>query len=178
MESPTPEVKTDDAAASEVPGVPGEEGAVKAHFQSARWPSTPFWIAVLAGILVFVVFMERALRKIHIQYPRRQVGMKMYDGGSSHLPIKVNPAGVIPAIFASALLLLPTTISTFSEEAKRIVFLLPLLKERMVAAMRAPRLRRRRATGCASGSPGRMLTSHTRTSTGRISRSSVTKQPG
>ena len=60
MENPTPEVKTDDAAASEVPGVPGEEGAVKAHFQSARWPSTPFWIAVLAGILVFVVFMATA----------------------------------------------------------------------------------------------------------------------
>ena len=60
--------------------------------------------------------MERALRKIHIQYPRRQVGMKVYDGGSSHLPIKVNPAGVIPAIFASSLLLLPVTVSTFSGE--------------------------------------------------------------
>ncbi|MCA8881326.1 MAG: preprotein translocase subunit SecY [Rhodobacteraceae bacterium] len=74
-------------------------------------------IAVLAMVVVtigFVVFMERSLRKIHIQYPRRQVGMKVYDGGSSHLPIKVNPAGVIPAIFASSLLLLPTTISTFS----------------------------------------------------------------
>ncbi|WP_093362451.1 preprotein translocase subunit SecY [Tropicimonas isoalkanivorans] len=77
--------------------------------------------AVIIGVLVamllivsFVVFMERALRKIHIQYPRRQVGMKVYDGGSSHLPIKVNPAGVIPAIFASSLLLLPTTIATFS----------------------------------------------------------------
>ncbi len=71
-------------------------------------------IAMILAVLVFVVFMERALRKIHIQYPRRQVGMKVYDGGSSHLPIKVNPAGVIPAIFASSLLLLPTTISTFS----------------------------------------------------------------
>ncbi len=77
--------------------------------------------AVIVGVLImvvvtigFVVFMERALRKLHIQYPRRQVGMKVYDGGSSHLPIKVNPAGVIPAIFASSLLLLPTTISTFS----------------------------------------------------------------
>ena len=77
--------------------------------------------AVIVGVLVlvvaviaFVVFMERSLRKIHIQYPRRQVGMKVYDGGSSHLPIKVNPAGVIPAIFASSLLLLPVTISTFS----------------------------------------------------------------
>ncbi len=64
--------------------------------------------------IMFVVFMERALRKIHIQYPRRQVGMKVYDGGSSHLPVKVNPANVIPAIFASSLLLLPITISTFS----------------------------------------------------------------
>jgi preprotein translocase subunit SecY len=71
-------------------------------------------IAMLIGTLIFVVFMERALRKIHIQYPRRQVGMKIYDGGSSHLPIKVNPAGVIPAIFASSLLLLPTTLATFS----------------------------------------------------------------
>ncbi|WP_298495986.1 preprotein translocase subunit SecY [uncultured Maritimibacter sp.] len=70
-------------------------------------------IVMLIAVIGFVVFMERALRKIHIQYPRRQVGMKVYDGGTSHLPIKVNPAGVIPAIFASALLLLPTTLSTF-----------------------------------------------------------------
>jgi preprotein translocase subunit SecY len=77
--------------------------------------------AVILGVMVmvvavigFIVFMERALRKVHIQYPKRQVGMKVYGGESSHLPIKVNPAGVIPAIFASALLLLPTTVSTFS----------------------------------------------------------------
>jgi preprotein translocase subunit SecY len=77
--------------------------------------------AVIVGILVmmvaviaFVVFMERALRKIHIQYPKRQVGMKIYGGESSNLPIKVNPAGVIPAIFASSLLLLPATITTFA----------------------------------------------------------------
>ncbi|MGZ9810934.1 preprotein translocase subunit SecY [Pseudoroseicyclus sp. H15] len=79
--------------------------------------SVPVILGVIVMVLVvlaFVVFMERSLRKVHIQYPRRQVGMKMYDGGSSHLPIKVNPAGVIPAIFASALLLLPTTLSTFS----------------------------------------------------------------
>ena len=71
-------------------------------------------IAMVIAVIAFVVFMERSLRKIHIQYPRRQVGMKVYDGGSSHLPIKVNPAGVIPAIFASSLLLLPTTLATFS----------------------------------------------------------------
>ncbi|WP_164661582.1 preprotein translocase subunit SecY [Tropicibacter sp. Alg240-R139] len=72
-------------------------------------------ILMVIATITFVVFMERALRKIHIQYPRRQVGMKVYDGGSSHLPVKVNPAGVIPAIFASSLLLLPVTISTFSQ---------------------------------------------------------------
>ncbi|RUS58628.1 preprotein translocase subunit SecY [Pseudorhodobacter sp. E13] len=71
-------------------------------------------MVMVVAVIAFVVFMERALRKIHIQYPRRQVGMKVYDGGSSHLPVKVNPAGVIPAIFASSLLLLPVTISTFS----------------------------------------------------------------
>ncbi|MFG5381063.1 preprotein translocase subunit SecY [Yoonia sp. R2-816] len=71
-------------------------------------------ILMVLVVLTFVVFMERSLRKIHIQYPRQQRGQKIYDGSSSHLPIKVNPAGVIPAIFASALLLLPTTISTFS----------------------------------------------------------------
>jgi len=82
--------------------------------------STPVILGVLIMVVVviaFCVFMERALRKIHIQYPRRQVGMKVYDGGSSHLPIKVNPAGVIPAIFASSLLLLPTTFSTFSGQS-------------------------------------------------------------
>jgi preprotein translocase subunit SecY len=79
--------------------------------------STPVILGVIVMVVVviaFVVFMERALRKISILYPRRQVGMKVYEGGSSHLPIKVNPAGVIPAIFASSLLLLPTTVSTFS----------------------------------------------------------------
>lgn len=79
--------------------------------------STPVILGVIVmviAVIMFVVFMERALRKISILYPRRQVGMKVYEGGSSHLPIKVNPAGVIPAIFASSLLLLPTTISTFS----------------------------------------------------------------
>ncbi len=70
-------------------------------------------LMVVVGV-TFVVFVERAMRKIHIQYPRRQVGMKIYGGESSHLPVKLNPSGVIPVIFASSLLLLPTTISTFS----------------------------------------------------------------
>ena len=71
-------------------------------------------IVMVVVTIAFVVFMERALRKIMIQYPRRQVGMKVMEGQNSHLPVKVNPAGVIPAIFASSLLLLPTTVSTFS----------------------------------------------------------------
>ncbi|QIK40144.1 preprotein translocase subunit SecY [Pontivivens nitratireducens] len=71
-------------------------------------------IIMAVVVIAFVVFMERALRKVHIQYPRRQVGNKMYGGESSHLPIKLNPAGVIPAIFASSLLLLPQTVATFS----------------------------------------------------------------
>ena len=80
--------------------------------------------AVIIGVLMmvvlvigFVVYMERSLRKIPIQYPRQQRGTKMFDGGSSHLPIKINPSGVIPPIFASSLLLLPTTVSTFSGNA-------------------------------------------------------------
>ena len=71
-------------------------------------------MVMVVAVIAFVVFMERSLRKLTIQYPRRQVGMKVYEGGKSHLPVKINPSGVIPPIFASSLLLLPTTISTFS----------------------------------------------------------------
>ena len=61
-----------------------------------------------------VVFIERAQRRILIQYPKRQVGNKMYGGENSHLPLKLNTAGVIPPIFATSLLLLPTTVASFS----------------------------------------------------------------
>jgi len=71
-------------------------------------------IFLLIGTVLFIVFMERALRKILINYPRRQVGSKIYGGESSHLPLKINTAGVIPAIFASALLMLPMTFSNFA----------------------------------------------------------------
>ncbi|MDB4845824.1 preprotein translocase subunit SecY [Candidatus Pelagibacter sp.] len=69
---------------------------------------------LLVVTIMFIVFMERALRKILINYPKRQMGNKMYGGESSHLPLKINQAGVIPAIFASALLLLPITFSNFN----------------------------------------------------------------
>ncbi len=69
---------------------------------------------ILILTIMFIVFMERALRKIPINYPKIQVGNKIYGGDSSHLPLKINSAGVIPAIFASALLLLPITFSNFN----------------------------------------------------------------
>ena len=69
---------------------------------------------LLIATIMFIVFMERALRKILINYPKRQMGNKIYGGDSSHLPLKINQAGVIPAIFASALLLLPVTFSNFN----------------------------------------------------------------
>ncbi|MDD2866979.1 preprotein translocase subunit SecY [Neomegalonema sp.] len=74
---------------------------------------------IVFGLLViaFVVFMERAQRRILVQYPKRQVGPQQMTGGeSSHLPLKVNTAGVIPAIFASSLLLLPMTVASFAGE--------------------------------------------------------------
>ena len=73
-----------------------------------------FIFILLIATIMFIVFMERALRKILINYPKRQMGNKMYGGDSSHLPLKINSAGVIPAIFASALLLLPVTFSNFN----------------------------------------------------------------
>ena len=76
--------------------------------------STILFIFVLILLTVaFIVFIERAVRKILINYPKRQMGTKIYGGESSHLPLKINTAGVIPAIFASALLLLPITFSNF-----------------------------------------------------------------
>ena len=74
---------------------------------------TAIFILLILTIM-FIVFMERALRKILINYPKRQMGNKMYGGDSSYLPLKINMAGVIPAIFASALLLLPVTFSNFN----------------------------------------------------------------
>jgi preprotein translocase subunit SecY len=71
-------------------------------------------LILLLGAIYFIVFVERAQRRILIQYPKRQMGNKIYGGESSYLPLKVNTAGVIPAIFASALLLLPITLSNFS----------------------------------------------------------------
>ncbi|MBL0934211.1 MAG: preprotein translocase subunit SecY [Rhizobiaceae bacterium] len=73
-------------------------------------------ILTLAVVLIAViVFFERAQRRLLIQYPKRQVGNRMFQGDTSHLPLKLNTAGVIPAIFASSLLLLPATAAGFSD---------------------------------------------------------------
>ena len=66
-------------------------------------------------VIAFEVFVERAQRRLLINYPKRQVGNRMYEGQTSFLPLKLNTAGVIPPIFASSLLLLPTTIASFSQ---------------------------------------------------------------
>ena len=79
--------------------------------------STAFIIFLLmmsVGVIYFIVFVERAQRRIIVQYPKRQRGNKMTGGESSHLPLKINTAGVIPPIFASSLLLMPITVIGFS----------------------------------------------------------------
>ena len=71
-------------------------------------------LAMVFAVIAFIVFIERAQRRIVVQYPKRQVGQRMFGGESSHLPLKLNTAGVIPPIFASSLLLLPITMASFS----------------------------------------------------------------
>ena len=77
-------------------------------------PAMLFAILIMtAGLIAFIVFMERSQRRLLIQYPKRQVGNRMFGGESSFLPLKINTSGVIPPIFASSLLLLPITAMTF-----------------------------------------------------------------
>jgi len=73
------------------------------------------FMVIAVAVIAFVVFMERAQRRVNIQYPKRQVGQRMFGGDSTHMPLKVNTAGVIPPIFASSILLIPATIAGFSQ---------------------------------------------------------------
>ena len=73
------------------------------------------FLVIAVAVIGFVVFMERAQRRIVIQYPKRQVGSRMFGGDSTHMPLKVNTAGVIPPIFASSILLVPATIAGFAQ---------------------------------------------------------------
>ena len=96
--------------------VAGLPSAVGQAFELARnegaWNVLPLLALSVLGIatVAFVVFIERGQRRLKVNYPRRQVGNKMYAGQSSYLPLKVNMAGVIPAIFASSILLFPASI--------------------------------------------------------------------
>ena len=80
-------------------------------------------LILLLALIVFIVFIEKAQRRLIVQYPKRQVGNKIYGGQSSHLPLKLNTAGVIPVIFASSLLLLPNTMSGFGAGSSSEIFL-------------------------------------------------------
>jgi preprotein translocase subunit SecY len=73
-------------------------------------------MVMAVGVIAFIVFMERAQRRLLINYPKRNVGNRQYEGQTSFLPLKLNTSGVIPPIFASSLLLLPTTIASFSQQ--------------------------------------------------------------
>jgi preprotein translocase subunit SecY len=94
-----------------VAGLPGAIGTIldMGHTQALSVFAILLVGLMVVGVIAFIVFMERAQRRLVVQYPKRQQGNKMYGGESSHLPIKLNSANVIPAIFASSLLLLPAT---------------------------------------------------------------------
>ncbi len=85
----------------------GRTGALSAGF-------IIFILVMAVAVIAFIVFIERSQRRILIQYPKRQVGNRMFGGESSHLPLKLNVSGVIPPIFASSILLMPVTVAQFS----------------------------------------------------------------
>jgi preprotein translocase subunit SecY len=86
----------------------GRTGALSAIFILAM-------IVLIVGVVFVIVYMERAQRRLLVQYPKRQVGNRMFGGENTHLPLKLNTAGVIPPIFASSLLLLPATLVGFAD---------------------------------------------------------------
>tara|TARA_B100001123_G_C15304234_1_gene1022078 strand:+ start:411 stop:1751 length:1341 start_codon:yes stop_codon:yes gene_type:complete len=79
-------------------------------------------IILVFSLIIFIVFVEKGQRRLIVQYPKRQVGNKMFGGQSSHLPLKINTAGVIPVIFASSVLLLPTTLTGFGAGSESDTF--------------------------------------------------------
>ena len=99
--------------------VAGLPGALVQLFELSRTGSISplvliFFLALALAVIAAIVFFERAQRRLLVQYPKRQVGNKMFQGDASHLPLKLNSSGVIPPIFASSLLLLPITVAQFS----------------------------------------------------------------
>lgn len=98
-----------------VAGLPGAIGSTAEAVSSGEMqgPFALLLIILVLGTTAFVVFVERAQRRITVNYAKRQVGRRMYAGQSSHLPFKINMSGVIPPIFASSLLLFPATLASF-----------------------------------------------------------------
>jgi preprotein translocase subunit SecY len=99
--------------------VAGLPSAIVGLFELARTGSLSTFLLIallvlMLAVVAAIVFMERAQRRLLIQYPKRQVGNRMFQGDTSHLPLKLNSAGVIPPIFASSLLLLPITAASFT----------------------------------------------------------------
>ena len=99
--------------------VAGLPGALVQLFELSRTGSISplvliFFLLLALGVIAAIVFFERAQRRLLVQYPKRQVGNKMFQGDASHLPLKLNSSGVIPPIFASSLLLLPITVAQFT----------------------------------------------------------------
>jgi preprotein translocase subunit SecY len=91
-------------------------GALELTRQGNITVMTLFALAALAlAVVGAIVFFERAQRRLLVQYPKRQMGNRMFQGDASHLPLKLNASGVIPPIFAYSLLLLPTTVAAFSQ---------------------------------------------------------------
>ncbi len=99
--------------------VAGIPGAIVQLFELSRTGSISpaillFFVVLALAVVAAIVFCEQAQRRLLVQYPKRQVGNKMFQGEASHLPLKLNPSGVIPPIFASSLLLLPITVAQFT----------------------------------------------------------------
>ena len=102
--------------------VSGLPGAIGSTFELGRTGALSYGVVLLVMLLVAVllygiIFIESSFRKVMVQYPRRQVGRSMYGGEASHMPLKINTAGVIPPIFAGSILLFPLTIVQFSSSA-------------------------------------------------------------
>lgn len=96
--------------------------AIFQTLENSRTGALPWYIALaifvlVVALIVVIVFFERAQRRLLVQYPKRQMGNKVFGGESSHLPLKLNSAGVIPPIFASSLLLLPLTVAQFNAQS-------------------------------------------------------------
>jgi preprotein translocase subunit SecY len=107
-----------------IAGFPGAVGrtAEAVNTGEMQGPFALLLILIVLGVTAFVVFVERAQRRIAVNYAKRQVGRRMYAGQSSHLPFKLNMSGVIPPIFASSLLLFPATIANFAAPATTAVW--------------------------------------------------------